>query len=358
LYYIGGIVRDELLNKQSFDIDITYEGDAIEYCKALEDKGICEILQINEPFGTVRISVDGKEIDVASTRNEFYSEKGHLPQVVDIGCELKKDVLRRDFTINALAKSVETGEIIDYTNGLDDIKSKTLRVLHDGSFVDDPTRIIRGLKFRVRFGFKLDSHTRELQEKYLDNINYDMSYKRVKKELMETFNLNSQKAFKLFFEENIYRLISKKEVIPPDYDIETLVSSFPVKHVWLVYLGFMDLDRLPLTRSESQILKDYLTLKEMDIKFDDYDIYKAFCGKKWESVLLYIINVNSDIGKRFLEICDIDISLNGCVLGRLGIKPSYEYAKCFDFVLREKLKNPKLKITDEIELAKQYFGID
>ena len=190
LYYIGGIVRDEILGLNSFDIDITYVGNAIEYCSKFG-----EVIQKNPDFGTVRVNVNGKIVDFASTRSESYPKKGHLPVVEKIGCSLKEDVLRRDFTINALAKNVSTGEIIDYTGGLEDLRNKKLRVLHDESFIDDPTRIIRGLKFSVRFGFDLEEHTKKLQDEYLADINYDMSYKRLKKELIETFNLNSQKAF-------------------------------------------------------------------------------------------------------------------------------------------------------------------
>lgn len=204
LFYIGGVVRDELLGRKSFDIDITYAGNAIEYCQRFG-----EVIQKNPDFGTIRINVGGREVDFASTRSESYPRKGHLPFVEKIGCSLKEDVMRRDFTINALAKSVATGEIVDYTGGLEDLKNKKLRVLHDESFIDDPTRIIRGLKFSVRFGFELDERTRRLQEDYLANINYDMSYKRVKKELIETFNLNSQIAFEKFINEKIYKLVTE-----------------------------------------------------------------------------------------------------------------------------------------------------
>ena len=100
LYYIGGVVRDEILGIKSFDIDITYAGNAIDFAHTIPN---AEILQVNPPFGTVRIKLNGEEIDIASTRNETYPQKGHLPQVKDIGCSLKEDILRRDFTINALA---------------------------------------------------------------------------------------------------------------------------------------------------------------------------------------------------------------------------------------------------------------
>ena len=198
LFYIGGVVRDELLGKKSFDIDLTYQGNAIKYAETIPD---AEILQINEPFGTVRIKLNNQEIDIASTRDETYPQKGHLPHVENIGCSLKDDILRRDFTVNALAKSTLTGEIIDYTGGLEDLKNKKLKVLHSQSFIDDPTRIVRGLKFAIRFDFELDEHTKKLQDEYLKNINYDMSYKRLKKELVETFNLNSQKAFEKRFKD-------------------------------------------------------------------------------------------------------------------------------------------------------------
>lgn len=124
LFYIGGVVRDELLGRQSFDVDITYVGNAIEYCARFG-----EVIQENPDFGTIRVNVDGREVDFASTRAETYPHKGHLPVVTEIGCPLKDDIIRRDFTVNALAKSVTTGEIVDYTGGLEDLKNKKLRVL-------------------------------------------------------------------------------------------------------------------------------------------------------------------------------------------------------------------------------------
>src|SRR5574344_119097 len=197
LYYVGGIVRDEILGYDSLDVDLIYEGNAIEFAR---DNNL-QIVQKNEPFGTVRVKINGKSVDIASTRCETYPKAGHLPKVFDIGCALKDDVKRRDFTVNSLYKSVNTDKIIDFTNGINDLKNKKLKVLHKQSFVDDPTRILRALKFRMRFGFTLDTETRQLQEKYLKNINYDMSYKRIKKELVELFGysgeskLSLQKAF-------------------------------------------------------------------------------------------------------------------------------------------------------------------
>ena len=108
LYFVGGVVRDAFLNISSFDIDFCYEGNAIEFAKNLN------VIKTNPDFGTVRVQSEEGEIDIASTRMETYPKSGHLPVVKEIGCPLKEDLKRRDFTINALAKSTLTGEVVDY----------------------------------------------------------------------------------------------------------------------------------------------------------------------------------------------------------------------------------------------------
>ena len=270
-----------------------------------------------------------------------------------IGCSLKEDVLRRDFTVNALAKSVTTGEIIDYTGGLEDLKHKTLRVLHDESFIDDPTRIIRGLKFAVRFGFELDEHTKKLQTDYLSNINYDMCYKRVKKELTETFNLNSQEAFERFISQGIYKLVTEKDICIPQVNIEKLIKEYPVPNVWLVYTGILgDLSRLELTRQEKKILDDFAALQNTQMN-DDYEIYKAFTDTEPESILLYAVMQDETKARRYLDyLQNIKIQTTGDDLQNLGIKPSPEYKVIFDKILRAKLQNPQMSKADEISLIK------
>ncbi len=380
LFYIGGVVRDELLGRKSFDIDITYVGNAIEYCSKFG-----EVIQENPDFGTVRVNVGGREVDFASTRSESYPRKGHLPVVDKIGCSLREDVMRRDFTINSLAKSVTTGEIIDYTGGLEDLKNKKLRVLHDESFIDDPTRIIRGLKFSVRFGFELDEHTRKLQEDYLENINYDMSYKRVKKELIETFNPRYsassafqasspaiggkgmyQLAFEKFINEKIYKLVSPNEVEMPSVNIEKFVNDYyysssafqapspaigeKAVYVWLIYVGVLeDLSRLPLTKIEQKILDDVPKEKLNG----DFELYKAFENARLESVLLYGILKDEAGARHYLDdLRKIKVAVNGDDLQKLGIKPSPKYQQIFDEILKQKLKNPNMTKQDEIEYLK------
>lgn len=394
LFYIGGVVRDELLDKQSIDIDITYVGNAIEYCSKFG-----EVIQINPDFGTVRVKIPSSPhreiadfapstgsghnvseelnniiVDFASTRSETYPKKGHLPVVEKIGCSLKEDVLRRDFTINALAKSITTGEIVDYVGGLKDLKNKKLRVLHDNSFIDDPTRIIRGLKFAMRFNFELEEHTKKLQDEYLKNINYDMSYKRIKKELIETFNTplsnitkeyKKQRTFEKFINEKIYKLVTPNDVEIPSINIEELIEKYCLdmdchvantprndEHIWLIYVGVLkDLSRLPLTKIEQKILDDV----PQNILNSDFELYKTFENAKIETILLYVILKDQKGAKHYLDnLRNIKISINGKDLQNLGISPSPQYQEIFDEVLKAKLQNPKMTKEDELKIAKSY----
>lgn len=367
LFYIGGVVRDELLGRESLDVDITYVGNAIEYCSKFG-----EVVQVNPDFGTVRVAIPSHPspcttsptveasgevtVDFASTRSESYPQKGHLPVVEKIGCSLKEDVMRRDFTINALAKSVTTGEIVDYVGGLEDLKNKKLRVLHDESFIDDPTRIIRGLKFATRFGFELEEHTKKLQDEYLANINYDMSYKRVKKELIETFSLNSQSAFQKFIDQKIYKLVTPNDVEIPKVNVENLVTTYLADQpsscptaIWLVYVGILgDLSRLPLTKIEQKILDDV----PKEVLKSDFELYKTFQNARIETVLLYAITKDETGARHYLDdLRKIKLDITGKDLQTLGIKPSPKYQEIFDEVLKVKLKNPSMAKDDEIEEA-------
>lgn len=354
LYYVGGIVRDELLGLESLDIDLVYEGNAINFAK---ENGL-EILQINEPFGTVRVLIDKKEYDIASTRKEIYPKKGHLPEVQAIGVTLNDDVTRRDFTINSLYKSFSTREILDLTGGIEDLKNKKLKILHNKSFIDDPTRIIRALKFRMRFDFTLSEETERLQREYLSNINYDMCYKRIKKELMDTFDSKSvtikklEETFKTFIDEGIYKLVVETLPVQNLFAEEFSLISTPLKHQWLIFLGRLkDLSRLPLSREEQKILIDLKTLQNSNLK-TDIEIYKAFKSCAPETIILYGITTdNTTVTHYIKDLKDIKLEITGNDLINLGLKPSSQFQEIFDYVLTEKFKNPKITKKEELELA-------
>lgn len=374
IFLIGGIVRDLLLERKNLDIDITVEGDAIKFCKILEQQKIGRIISIHEDFGTAKIEINSKKVDFASTRSEYYPKKGHLPVIKKIGCQLKEDVERRDFTINSLALSLnqeDFASLHDFVGGFEDLKTNTLRLLHDNSFIDDPTRIIRALKFAVRFGFELDEKTFLLQEDYLNNINYDMGYNRVKNELKLTFNLNSNLALTRFIQHRIYKLIIqdentflkvKSQIIK--FDFEQTIQQYSVKKPWIVYFGALAvlgdeeiISKLALTQKELTIIneaKKYMTPVDFA---GDYSIYKAFTSLHRESLLIASIFSNSEDIYRYLDkLSMIKLAVTGDDLIKIGFKPSRIFGEIFDYVLQRKLEKPLMSYEDEISLINQHFS--
>lgn len=350
LFFVGGIVRDELLGKNSPDIDLTYVGNAVEFAKTLD----FEITQINEEFGSVHLKIDDKTVDITSTRIETYPQKGHLPVIDKIGCSLKEDVFRRDFTINSIAKNCKTGEIVDFTGGIEDLKNKKLRILHDKSFIDDPTRIVRGLKFSVRFGFELEEKTKKLQDEYLLNVNYDMSFKRLKDELKDAFNLNKQEVLDKFIKQKIYKLLSDKKYSSNLCNIEEFIKPYKneIEHIWLIYLAGFDLSNIPLTKKEKQIIEDYSEMKNLK----DFQLYKKFKTSNIETVIIYGILKDNVITKKYLNILRyIKLCITGKDLIDLGYKQSPKISEVLDEILKIKLKNPNLTKEDELDIAKKYM---
>ncbi len=162
-YLVGGFVRDLLLRDENCDIDIVIEGDGIVFAEEMAKRYDAKMRSHRE-FATAKIIYgDGFKIDIASARLEYYKAPAALPVVEH--SSLKLDLHRRDFTINTLAISLNRntfGELIDFFGAQRDIKEKTIRVLHSLSFVEDPTRVFRAIRFEVRFGFKIGKHTLDL----------------------------------------------------------------------------------------------------------------------------------------------------------------------------------------------------
>lgn len=165
LYLVGGVVRDLLLRRENWDLDLTLEGDGIAFARLVADRYRAG-LAVFERFATARLVLPNRlKIDIASTRRESYVKPAALPDVAS--ASLREDLYRRDFTINAMAIQLNPatfGELHDPYGGQRDLKAKTIRVLHEASFLDDPTRIFRAIRFTQRFGFSLEPSTRGLLE--------------------------------------------------------------------------------------------------------------------------------------------------------------------------------------------------
>jgi len=165
-YIVGGFVRDLLLARPNFDVDIVVEGDGIAFGKALASE-IQACVKTHERFGTASLHSPASlglppalTLDVATARTEYYEFPTALPTVKQ--SSIKKDLYRRDFTINTLAIRLnkEPGQLLDFFGGKRDIKDRVIRVLHSLSFVEDPTRAFRAIRFEQRFGFTISKETK------------------------------------------------------------------------------------------------------------------------------------------------------------------------------------------------------
>jgi len=163
IYLVGGFVRDLLLRKPSFDIDIVVEGDGIDFARQVAGP-LGARLKEHQKFATaVLVCADGQKIDVASARLEYYSAPAALPEVEH--ASIRHDLYRRDFSINTLAMILNRskfGQVLDFFGGQRDLKEHTIRVLHNLSFIEDPTRAFRGVRFEQRLNFTLGAQTERL----------------------------------------------------------------------------------------------------------------------------------------------------------------------------------------------------
>jgi tRNA nucleotidyltransferase (CCA-adding enzyme) len=156
VYLVGGAVRDLLLGGAPLDLDLVVEGDARAVASELGGE-----LRAYDRFGTATVVLDGFSYDIARARRETYAYPGALPDVEP--APLAEDLLRRDFTVNAIALAL-TGELTAAPAALEDLDARLLRVLHDRSFIDDPTRLFRLVRYSSRLGFEIEPHTRSLAD--------------------------------------------------------------------------------------------------------------------------------------------------------------------------------------------------
>ncbi len=190
VYLVGGAVRDLLLRIDNLDLDLVVEGEGIAFAQELGRREGCKVSS-HLKFNTATVFLPHRvELDVATARMEYYDYPGALPKV-EYG-SIKRDMARRDFTMNTLALSLNPGhfgKVMDFFGGQRDIKERVIRVLHNLSFVEDPTRIFRAIRFEQRFGFQMVKHTMHLVENAVKLNFFDrMAGDRLFKELQYMLN--------------------------------------------------------------------------------------------------------------------------------------------------------------------------
>lgn len=393
-YVVGGFVRDVLLyiKKQELDIDIVVEGNGISFAKKLASS-LNGRVSPHEKFKTaVVILEDGLKIDVATARTEFYSSPGALPEVEM--SSLKLDLYRRDFTINTLAVQLNTekyGTLIDYFFGQKDLKDKVVRIIHNLSFVEDPTRIFRAVRFEQRFNFKIGKFTEKLIKNAIDMEFFKkLSGPRVFTELkyilmeenplpaidrMADFNLFSAINSQLDFSPRNREIIESANKVINWFSIDEPLVKI---NRWIVYLlGLLhnlnfetkseicSYFRLPpkdteIFTKESLLAQQTIKWMKKNREIKNSEIYLKLCHFKTES-LLYLLSITNDkkikqnVVEYFTSFKKTEIQLKGKDLKNLGFKPGPVFGQILEKIFLEKLDGNIKSFNDEFDIAKSYL---
>jgi tRNA nucleotidyltransferase (CCA-adding enzyme) len=404
IYLVGGIVRDIIISSQGCDLsyfhkkfidaDITVETNAIEFSKILANKykGFCEIKELHEDFKTAKLSfiIDDEiiELDIASTRRETYQLPASLPTVEDIGCSIYDDLIRRDFTINAMALSLNQKSfchLIDHFDGYNDIEAKIIKILHPVSFIDDPTRIIRAIKFGTRLNYNYDRATEMLIQSCINSGIFDnIAGERIKSEIKQTFNQNKSESFEKFVEEKAFVLIDRAIEVPENVSklakkCMNIVQEYHLfldskDFIWLIYLGILLIkfepekiveisNRLYLSGMETEVLIGAKSLidrsEQIKMAQTRFEIYELLEGYFAESVLIALTvlekpNVENKIALFQKELKNASIYTTGKILIEGGLIPGPVFGEILRELLKAKVNGEISTQEDEIKYIKNF----
>ncbi len=388
-YVVGGFVRDLLLYKDNDDIDIVIEGDGIAFAKRYA-KMMNARLHTYEKFGTAVITLpDGFKIDVASARMEYYKYPAALP-IVEMS-SIKLDLFRRDFTINTLAVKLNPGSfgtLIDFFSARNDLKDKAVRIIHNLSFVEDPTRAFRAVKFEKRYGFTIGKLTANLIRNAVKRDFFKrLSGLRVLAELRQILEEeNPVPAVERLFDFDLMQIVHPrlkfdKNMIAGLESVRKVLSWHDLLFVdtpferWPIYfMAIIKGSNRTTTQDICARLKlapRYVNLftkqrfraggvlfrMERNIPVRNSTIYRHLNDLKPE-LLLYMMAVTRKeavkkaISLYYTQLSSVTISIMGRDLQELGLKPSPAYRKILDSVLHAKLDGRIESPEEELAHAK------
>ncbi len=386
-YLVGGFVRDLILGVKNLDLDIVIEGDGIKFTQDFANSLGVKFTP-HRQFGTATVSIrPSLKVDFSSARKEFYPGSARLP-VVEPG-SLRDDLFRRDFTINAMAISLSDGRLIDYFCGQADLRHKIIRFLHPLSFIDDPTRVLRAIRFEQRYDFKIEPKTLGLLNEAVktgllekvhphrtrDELALILKEKNPVKEIKRLERLTG-------FDFILRGLRVSKNNYSFLRSIEREIRWFNQRNAgrraldsWLIYLiGLLDsLDKAAVKKvcakfgfqkGEEKRLLSYKQVRTKDIA----DLSKAGIKPSRLYVLLEPLSYETIIALRakyrdslirrniadFLEIYNgMRIFVCGEDLHCLGLLPGPRYQKIFAQVLNAKLNGRVKTKEEELSLIRQ-----
>ncbi|MGP0565711.1 MULTISPECIES: CBS domain-containing protein [unclassified Nitrospina] len=393
VYGVGGFVRDLLLRIENLDLDIVVEGDGMQFARKLGKEYEARVVA-HEKFGTsVVIFPDGFKIDVATARMEYYTHPAALPTVEM--SSIKSDLFRRDFTFNALAIKLNGKDaftLIDYFNGQKDLKDGVVRVLHNLSFVEDPCRAFRAVRFEQRLGFTIGKQTESfLKRAVAKKIVHKLSGTRLYNELMRM--LEEKKPIRCFArmkELGLLQVIHPRmmknsrniqilERIEEIFALSNVIKLVERPDVGFVYfLGALygmknaDLNQLATRLSLPAKIKARMkgdlancesvlkTLKRRR-KFDPSEIYNLLSEMSTEAILLMMAVSNSDrINKHVLMYFtqynpSATLSLTGDDLIQMGIRPGPVFKTVFKTLRDARINGQVRNRDDEVALVEKEF---
>lgn len=386
-FAVGGFVRDLLLERQNFDIDIVIVGNAISFVKDLSQELQCDY-KIFDRFNTARLYVDDLKVDFNSSRIEYYSNPGALPQIEFSG--LSNDMFRRDFSINAIALALEPKhflELNDFFGGYQDIKQKQIRILHSFSFLEDPTRLFRAVRFATRFNFALSENTKKAFEGAISQkAPKKLSMKRIGAEISRCLNEEKpQIAIARLFETELMQYLSPEftdaKIIPSRFKlIRGLVRRFQtfstnIDTESILWAGLLSV--IPENRA-TQILDSIgcphnirkttmlilLAIRNIPTELQSLDtdapkeLFNLLHEEPLEALIALIaFTLDKKNARKILhfiiKLRHISCQISGHDLIEVGIKPGARIRKIFDHIIELKLNGAKLTRQQEIEIAKQ-----
>ncbi len=375
LFLVGGSVRDLFLNRVNLDLDLVVEGDAIELARELAKEYRTNII-IHRRFGTAKLNFDNFSLDMATARSETYEKPGALPTVQS--GTITEDLQRRDFSINAMAIYLTPhnfGKLIDPHNGIADISSRFIRILHPRSFADDATRILRAIRYEKRLLFTLEPETLKLLKNSTQMLN-TISSTRLKHELdlilkEEYPEQILKRAEELGIINKLHPSLRGNGWLSDKFDQarQLCIRSSPL-HIYyclLVYhLSEKDCDqfisRLNIPKKLAQMMTQTLILKSRvhkleRIKVKPSEIFDFLNGYTVPVIQANMLSAESVIIRQYLQLYlsklrNIKPQLTGDDLVNLGISSGPELGQILNEIRKQKLDGKIKTRTDEEILAR------
>lgn len=389
VFAVGGFVRDLLLERPNFDIDIVVIGDAMSFAAAISSEFACEH-KIFDRFHTARIYLEDLKIDFSSARIEHYANPGALPQIEYSG--LSNDLYRRDFTINALALSLDPEhflELKDFFGGYNDLLHRRIRILHSFSFLEDPTRLFRAIRFAGRFNFSFEQDTRRAFDLAVNReAVLKLSIKRIAAEISRCFNEERpQQIVAHLFSAGLMRYLSPElvdaSILPGRFKlIKGLIKRFMVLPdeidaeaiYWaglLSVLGpetatkVLDATGTPHNR-RVKILQALQAMSAVPANLsktgdqENSQLYQLLSGLEIETLLsLMAFALDKRNARKILyfigNLRHIKCAISGKELLAIGIKPGPQIRQIFQHIISLKLDGAALNPEEELEIARKFY---